>query len=99
MDSVAIDLSSPSDRLRYDQLFGACPRASIQQSSLWAEVIGDIGPDQPMFLLANDGGQDVAGLPLYLYEHPLGNVLSSVPQPGPLGGVFTRPGLSDCETR
>ncbi|MEK7767684.1 MAG: GNAT family N-acetyltransferase [bacterium] len=35
----------------------------------------------------------MAGLPLYLFRVPTGNILTSVPQPGPLGGVFARPEL------
>lgn len=77
-------------RQRYDALFEACPNAYIQQSTLWAEAIKDLGPDEPIFLLAHVDGQDLAGLPLYLYRQPTGNVLTSVPQPGPMGGVFVR---------
>lgn len=80
-------------RQRYDDLFESCPDAFIQQSTWWAEVIKDIGPDEPIFLLAEDGGVDVAGLPLYLFRSDAGNIITSVPQAGPLGGVFLRPGL------
>lgn len=91
----ALDPLDPSARAPYDALFEACPGAFVQQSSDWAEVIAPRGPDRPVFLLARAGGEAVAGLPLYLYEHALGNILTSVPQPGPLGGVFTRPGLEE----
>lgn len=81
-------------RARYDALFEECPRAFIQQSTLWAEVIAELGPDEPLFLLCTDAGRDVAGLPLYVFRGPFGAILSSVPQAGPLGGVFCRPGLA-----
>lgn len=79
---------------RYDRLFEACPDAFIQQSTYWCSVIKDLGPDKPIFLLCSDAGEDIAGLPLYLYEHEIGNILTSVPQAGPLGGIFHKRGIS-----
>jgi len=79
---------------RYNALFEECPSAFIQQSAYWCRVIADLGPDRPILLMCNDG-EDVAGLPLYLYEHELGNILTSVPQPGPLGGIFYKKGISE----
>ena len=88
-------LSDPGMRARYDALFDACESAFIQQSTSWAEIIQNLGPDEPIFLLCTRDGVDLAGLPLYLYRHPLGNVLNSVPQAGPLGGIFARAGLAE----
>ena len=93
MDVVEIDFTDRELIDRYDRLFEECPDAFIQQSTHWAEVIKDLGPDRPVFLLCHHGGQDIAGLPLYLYENDLGNILTSVPQPGPLGGIFFKEGL------
>lgn len=92
------ELSDRRFRAEYDDLFEACPDAFIQQSTYWAEAIRDLGPDRPIFLLYRDGDEAIAGLPLYLYEHPRGNVLTSVPQAGPLGGIFFREGLSGAES-
>jgi hypothetical protein len=94
MDVVEIDFRDAALAARYDRLFAACPDAFVQQSHSWCEAICRLGPDRPLFLLCHDEGEDVAGLPLYLFEHDLGNVLTSVPQPGPMGGVFCREGLS-----
>jgi len=80
---------------RYDRLFEACSKAFIQQSRYWAEVIQDLGPDQAIFLLCEDEGRDIAALPLYLYKHRLGSILGSVPQAGPMGGVFFREDLDE----
>lgn len=96
MDVLEIGLDDGPGRARYDRLFESCPEAFIQQSSLWAEAIQGLGPDRPILLLCHDRGQDLAGLPLYLFEASTGNVLTSVPQPGPLGGVFVRPGVSEA---
>lgn len=79
---------------RYDRLFDALDGAFIQQSSAWARAIAPLGPDRPIFLLASRDGADIAGLPLYLFQAPTGGVLTSVPQAGPLGGVFARPDLA-----
>lgn len=94
MRAVTVDLADQALRARYDALFEACPRAFIQQSTDWAEVIAELGPDTPIFLLCEAEGADVAGLPLYLYAHPFGHLLTSVPQAGPLGGVFARGDLA-----
>lgn len=96
MEVVEFGLEDARWRSRYDALFEATPDAFIQQSTLWAEVISELGPDRPIFLLCRDGDRDLAGLPLYLYEDGLGNILTSVPQPGPLGGVFCRSGLPEA---
>lgn len=90
---ISIDLQVPGERDRYDRLLSECPNAFIQQSTAWTDVIAGLGPDRPLFLVCCQDGRDVGGLPLYLFEHPLGNILTSVPQPGPLGGVFVRDDL------
>jgi len=82
---------------RYSNLFEDCPHAFIQQSLSWCRVIQGMGSTTPIFLLCADRGQDIAGLPLYLYRHPLGNILTSVPHAGPLGGVFYREGISESQ--
>ena len=92
MQAVTFGLGDPAPRSRYDALFEACPHALIQQSTLWAELIRDLGPDEPVFLLADRDGEPVGGLPLYLFRGPAGSILTSVPQAGPLGGVFVRTG-------
>lgn len=91
---VEVDQSNPAAIQRYDRLFEDCPDALIQQSSYWGQVIKDLGPDSPFFLICTDGKEDLAGLPLYLYQHKDGNLLTSVPQPGPLGGIFYKPHLT-----
>ena len=95
MQVVAFGLDDVEARRRYDALFSDCPHAVIQQSTHWAEIISDIGPDKPIFLMALRDGQAIAGLPLYLFRGPAGGVLTSVPQAGPLGGIFVRHGEND----
>ncbi len=93
---VEFGLADAAWRERYDALFEQCPAAYLQQSSWWAEVIAPLGPDRPQFLLALIGDQAVAGFPLYLFSGPAGAVMTSVPQAGPLGGVFSRPELDEA---
>ena len=97
MEVISFTLGDVVHRESYDRLFENCPDAFIQQSTYWAEVIAELGPDTPIFLLARQDGEAVAGLPLYLFEHRLGNLLTSVPQAGPLGGPFLHPGLSETQ--
>lgn len=94
METIVFSLDDLSLCNRYNRLLDACPMACIQQSTLWAEVIKDIGPDEPVFLLCHDNGEDLAGMPLYIYRHPIGNTVNSIPQPGPMGGIFTSPAIS-----
>jgi hypothetical protein len=100
MYKLSIDIIDPrnnEERARYDRLFEQCPDAYIQQSSLWADIISDLGPDIPVFLIAHDAGRDLAAFPLYLFESPHGAILTSVPQPGALGGIFVRPEVAQEE--
>jgi hypothetical protein len=90
---IQISLDTP-ERQKYDALFEESPDAFIQQSTLWAEVIAALGPDVPLFLLWEKAGEVAAGLPLYFFKSELGSIATSVPQAGPMGGVFCRPGLS-----
>jgi len=90
-------LRNEKQRKCYDKLFSETPMATIQQSSLWAEVIAPLGPDQPIFLMLKSGEQGIAGLPLYLFESSYGSILTSVPQPGPLGGIFVHPQIQKKE--
>src|SRR5687767_13737264 len=90
MEVVRFGLGDVHLRSGYDALFQSCPNALLQQSTYWAEAIQDLGPDEPMFLLAPTDRVAIAGLPLYLFRNSHGNITTSVPQAGPLGGVFGR---------
>ncbi|MBF0383809.1 MAG: GNAT family N-acetyltransferase [Magnetococcales bacterium] len=93
LEIVRFSKDSPLCR-QYESLHERCLDACIQQSTLWAEIIGFMGPDEPWFLLAQLDGENIAGLPLYLYRSEAGNLLVSVPQAGPMGGIFSLPDIS-----
>lgn len=80
---------------RYENLFSKCDFAYFQQSISWAISIKNIGPDIPMFLLCEIDNVDVAGVPIYLFYGKYGKIMTSVPQPGPAGGIFHLPSLKD----
>lgn len=81
----------------YDLLLNACEYGFTQQSTLWRDVIQELGPDEPFLLLARDNGTPVGALPLYLYRGKFGNIMTSVPQPGPHGGIACAAGYNDHE--
>ncbi len=54
----------------------------------------DIGPDIPIFLICEVNGVDVAGVPIFLFSGKYGAIMTSIPQPGPAGGIFHISNLS-----
>lgn len=79
------------------ELFAACPDAFIQQSPAWADIVAPLGPDDAFFLVAKIDGRPLAGLPLYCCDGVAGKVVTSVPQAGPLGGIFIHPDATPDE--
>ncbi|MBI5639477.1 MAG: hypothetical protein HZA17_03530 [Nitrospirae bacterium] len=87
-----IDIVSEGSQFdsKYDAFLDTCRYSFVQQSTVWREVIKDLGPDEPYLLLAEEDGVPVGALPLYLYRGRFGNIMTSVPQPGPHGGIAFR---------
>jgi hypothetical protein len=79
----------------YNDFFESCPHGLIQQSAYWSDIISPLSPDQPFFIVVRESGSKriIAGLPLYFYQQQMGNILTSVPHAGPLGGVLAADGL------
>ena len=91
---------SPSEEAadrELDRFFDACPTSFAQQTPGWRDVITGIDRDEPHFLGCRRGGELVGVLPAYRYEGPLGAILTSVPQAGPLGGVSCHPDAEEGE--
>lgn len=74
-----------------DRFLEQCPASVAQQTPGWRNVITSLGADQAMFLGCRQGEQLVGVLPGYRFEGPLGAILSSCAQAGPLGGVACLP--------
>ena len=96
---VRVEICTPGQTERYDELFDACPNAFVQQSTAWGTIIAPLSPDTPYFLIAYDVAtrRCLAGMPLYLFAGAYGSVLTSIPHAGPLGGIFLREGLTDIQ--
>ncbi len=68
-------------------LLQACPDSFAQQTPQWGAVIEALGVDEAAWLGCWRGTRLVALLPAYRFRGPLGAILTSVPQAGPLGGI------------
>jgi len=73
-----------------DAFFDDCPTSFAQQTRHWRDVITRLGADEPLFLGCRRSGELVGVLPAYRFDGPLGSILNTVPQAGPLGGVACR---------
>jgi hypothetical protein len=94
MASFDVDLLPARDAqvdAELDDFFERCPRSFAQQTLGWREVVRAIDRDQPLFIGCRRDRELVGVLPAYRLEGPLGAILNSVPQAGPLGGVACRP--------
>ncbi len=89
LEVALLPASAGDDEL--DAFFEACPTSVAQQTPGWRDVIRGIDADEPLFLGCRSGGRLVGVLPGYRFEGPLGAILTSVPQAGPLGGVAALP--------
>lgn len=82
---------APAADAEVDAFLDACPSSFAQQTVAWREVITRTGSDRPVFLGCWEDDDLVGVLPAYRFEGPLGAILTSVPQAGPLGGVAIAP--------
>jgi len=87
MDVTLLAVDDQAGNAELDAFLDACPTSVTQQTARWRDVITTIDRDEPLFLQCRHAGRLVGVLPAYRFEGPLGAILTSVPQPGPLGGV------------
>jgi hypothetical protein len=73
--------------------FDACPTSFAQQTPGWRDAIASLGVDEPLTLAARQGARLVGVLPAYRFAGPLGAILTSAAQAGPLGGVACLPAV------
>lgn len=93
--TVEIVGETPQAEKEYDAFLDQCRHSVIQQSTTWRDVIAALGPDEPYLLLAREADRPVGALPLYLYKGKYGNIMTSVPQPGPHGGITAAEDVTD----
>jgi hypothetical protein len=67
--------------------------AIIQQTQLWTSVISPISPDKPFFIISKYNNVPVSAISLYLFQGEFGNILTSIPHAGPMGGIFSIDGI------
>jgi hypothetical protein len=75
-----------------DSFLDTCPESFAQQTPSWRDVITRVEKDEAIFLTCRRAGRLVGLLPTYRFVGPKGSILTSVPLPGPLGGIATRAG-------
>ena len=96
MSGVRVDrlaAGDPGADAELEAFFAACPTSFAQQTPAWRDAIASLGEDEPLYLGARSAGGLVGVLPAWRYEGPLGAILTSAAQAGPLGGVACRPGI------
>lgn len=73
------------------------PFAFFQQTLEWRNVIDEMGTDQSIYILAKEDKKVVGLLPLYIFRSIHGNIINSIPYPGPLGGILIQDGHKQKE--
>lgn len=90
--SAVLDTRRPAVDAELEAFFAACPSSVAQQTPGWRRAIEAIGVDEPAFLGCHSDEELVGVLPAWRFVGPLGAILGSCVQAGPLGGVACRPG-------
>ena len=81
---------------RFSEFFESSNESYFQQSPQWKNVIESFGKDKWVCPMVLENKKVIGVIPLYLYKSKLGNIINSVPYPGPLGGVIIN---SDSKTK
>ncbi len=91
LEVVLLPAGDPGADAEITAFLAACPESFAQQTPSWRDVITAQGVDQPLFLGCRSAGRLVGLLPGYRFEGPLGAILVSCAQAGPLGGIACLP--------
>lgn len=78
-----------------DAFLDAATGSYFQQTMHWKNVLDGFKTDKFYLLVASQDAKIKALLPMYLYQSDYGNILTSIPYPGPLGGIV----VSDSTTK
>ncbi len=62
----------------------------FQQTLAWRDVILSFKTDQSVVIIVEDQHQIIGAIPLFIFSGKYGNIITSVPYPGPLGGVIIK---------
>ena len=89
--SSRLDLRGGVTDAELTAFLAACPTSVAQQTPGWRGVIESLGVDEPHLLACRRRGTLVGVLPAWRFQGPLGAILVSCVQAGPLGGVACHP--------
>jgi hypothetical protein len=90
--AIEIQILTKDSEKDYQQLLIETPEAMFNHSLLYRKFLQQsLISAQDYYLLAYDGGDVVAALPLFLKLGPLGGVVNSLPFYGSHGGVIAKP--------
>jgi hypothetical protein len=87
-----LDLHCASAEAELAGFFASCPTSVAQQTPGWRRVLEALGDEPRVLACRRADGELVGALPAYRFAGPLGAILVSCAQAGPLGGVACRPG-------
>lgn len=85
---ITIELVTDKNIDEYDEFLESNKESVCQQTTAWMNVIKNISPDTPIFLMAKENDKIVAAMPNYLYKSEMGNIIVSIPHAGPYGGII-----------
>ncbi|MBI4058774.1 GNAT family N-acetyltransferase [Candidatus Microgenomates bacterium] len=71
-----------------EKFLDECPWAFFQQTLEWRNTINDFKTDESIYVLVKNNQKIVGILPIYVYNSKFGNIINSIPYPGPLGGAL-----------
>jgi hypothetical protein len=93
VSAVAVELlaRSAATDAELAGFFEACATSFAQQTPGWRDAIASLGVDEALTLAARRDGRLVGVLPAWRFAGPLGAILTSAAQAGPLGGVACLP--------
>lgn len=84
---IYIDRADRLNGRKYQSFLESAKDSYFAHSIFWRNVIESQGRDKGIIVAASQEGNIVGAIPLFIYKCRYGNIINSVPYPGPLGGV------------
>lgn len=72
------------------EFVNSCDYYYFQQTPEWQKVIERMDTDKGVFITLKSKGDILGLLPAFIFRSKYGNIINSVPYPGPLGGVVIK---------
>lgn len=70
----------------------SCDYCYFQQTLEWKKVIEGMKADDGVFIILKNKNNILGFLPVFIFRSKYGNIINSIPYPGPLGGVVIKEG-------